>query len=309
MKDIDYSNHLFRCSQLGKLMTGISVGLTNNQEATFTSYDARYKGNGKALTEIQTRDYFELGTKKFGKKVGLSATAINHLKEIHLENVFGRNKEISSKYTDKGIQVEEYSISLYTRVFNTLVLKNKERLTNKYLTGETDNKDKLKSIVRDFKSSWDFSTFPFFEEDVPNSDYDWQLQGYMDLTGMEKAELVYCLVDTPYKQIDDELRRLDWKHNIFTIDGEVRKDSIDLVVETVSNLIYSSKGLKEYCFQSTVVEMDWFSSFREIPEELRVKVFAIEKDQNKINALYNQCELAREFLKGLPIPNLLKQPA
>lgn len=299
MEAIDYSNHLFRCSQLGKLMTGINVGLTDNQETTFKAYDERYKGFGKPLTEIQTRDYFELGAKKFGKKVGLSTTAINYLKEIHLESLFGRNKEVHSKYTDKGIQVEEYSISLYTRVYGTLVLKNKERLTNNYFTGETDNKDKIKSLVRDFKSSWDFSTFPFFEESIPNSDYDWQLHGYMDLSGMDAAELVYCLIDTPYKQIDDELRRLDWKHNIFTIDGEVRKDNIDLVVETVSNLIYSEKGLKEYCLQSSVVDIKWFSSFKEIPEELRVKVFSIEKDQNKINALYNQCDVARDFLKGI----------
>lgn len=307
--NVDYSNHLFRCSQLGKLMTGINVGLTPNQETTFEAYDERYKGKGKPLTEKQLTDYFDLGNKKHGKKVGLSQTAINHLKEIHRENIFCRNKEVGSKYTEKGIQVEEYSISLYTRVYGTLVLKNKERLTNKYFTGETDNKDKLKKIVRDFKSSWDFSTFPFFESEITNNDYDWQLQGYMDLTGMESGELVYCLVDTPYKQIDDELRRLDWKYNIFTIDGDVRRDSIDLVVETISNLIYSEKGLKEYCMQSTIIEKDWFSNFKEIPEELRVKVFKIEKDQNKINAMYNQCELAREFLKSLPVSESLKKTA
>lgn len=299
MEAIDYSNYKFRCSQLGKLMTGITVWLTSNQEATFQAYDARYKGNGKPLTDNQLRDYFELGAKKFGKKVGLSQTAMNYLKEIHLENVFGRSKEIRSKYLEKGIQVEELSISAYTRVKNALVIKNKERFTNDFITGELDSQDKVRKLVREFKSSWDYSTFPFLETENPNSDYDWQTDGYMDLLSFDNAEIVYSLVDTPFKQIDDELRRLDWKHNIFTIDGDIRKEAIPLVVETVSNLIYSLKGLKEYCHQSTAVEFEWFADFKEIPEELRVKIFTRSKDQNRITAVYNQIKLCREYLNEL----------
>lgn len=296
---IDYSDYKFRCSQLGKLMVGVSVGLTERQEETFSAYDSRYKGNGKPLTEIQLKDYFDLGSKKFGKKVGLSTTTINYLKEIHRERVFGRTKEIRSKYLEKGIQVEELSLSLYTEVKNTLVIKNKERLSNGFITGEPDSRDRVKSLVRDFKSSWDFSTFPFFEIEIPNSDYEWQLDGYMELTALDNSELIYSLVDTPFKQIDDELRRLDWNHNIYTLDGDVREECIDFVVETVSNLIYSKKGLQAYCHQSSSVNIEWFKDFKEIPEEMRIKVFHRIKDPNRITALYNQIKLCREYLNQL----------
>lgn len=296
---MDYSNHLFRCSQIGKLMTGISVGLTNAQEETFTAYDARYKGEGKPLTENQTRDYFELGAKKYGRKVGLSITTQNFLKELHKEVVFGRSKEIKNKYLEKGIQVEDYTLSLYTRVTNTLVIKNKERLTNLFLTGELDNNDKPKRKLREFKSSWDFSTFPFFDTEIPNTDYDWQTQGYLALTGYDDAELIYGLVDTPAKIIDDELRRLDWKHGIFNMEGDVKPECISLVVETVSNLIYSKKGLKDYCKLSTNVYEEWFTEFKEIPEEQRLKVFHIKRDDNKINAIYNQIKVCREYMNSL----------
>lgn len=302
MNKIDYSKFKFRCSQLGKLMTGINVGLTEKQEETYATYDLRHRGEGKPLTDNMLKDYHELGAKKFGKKVGLSATAMTYLKEIHKENLYQRSKEIGSKYTNKGIQVEEFSISIYSRVHNVLVVKNSERLTNDYLTGETDSCDKVRKLVRDFKSSWDYSTFPFFEDTIPNSDYDWQLEGYMELAGYENGELIYTLVDTPYKIIDDELRRLDWKHDIYNMEGDVRPDSIPLAVETVSNLIYSAKGLQEYCNQSSNIHYGWFDNFKEIPENQRVKVYKVTKSSGRINALYGQLNLCREFLQSLPQP-------
>lgn len=296
---MEYSNYLFRCSQIGKLMTGISVGLTDAQEATFNAYDARYKGEGKPLTENQLRDYFELGAKKYGRKVGLSVTTQNFLKELHKETVFGRSKEIKNKYTEKGIQVEDYTLSMYTRVTGCLVLKNKVRLNNEFLTGELDNNDKVKKMLREFKSSWDFSTFPFFETEIPTTDYDWQIDGYLALTGYNDAELIYGLVDTPSKIIDDELRRLDWKHGIFNMEGDVKPECVSLVVEVVSNLIYSKKGLKEFCSMSANVYEEWFKDFKEVPEEQRIKIFHKKRDENRINAIYNQIKLCREYLNNL----------
>lgn len=135
----------------------------------------------------------------------LSVGAKTYIKKLAKEFVFGYTEQISSKYTDKGIQVENESIALYNRVFLTDYVKNEIRMDNEFLTGECDIYTGKKII--DIKSSWSLGTFPCFKEDAEDKLYEWQLRGYMMLWDCEEAELAYCMVNTPddlmrYEQID-----------------------------------------------------------------------------------------------------------
>lgn len=288
-----FDNYLFRCSSIGKLMVGLNPPLTPNQEKELARLQDLQK-NSK-ITEKQTITLGELLTKKHAKNE-LSKTSINYLNDLYKQEFFARNKAISTKYTDKGIQCEEYSISLYTETKNNLIHKNKKRYNNKYFTGEPDN---TQDIIRDIKTSWDFTTFPLFDTEIPNKDYYWQLQGYMDLTGMQQAELIYCLVDTPIKTIEDELRRLDWKADLFDINGNAIDEKIPLIVETVSNLIYTSENLKKFCDQSENVYLDWFDDFKEISKEHRIKTFDVLRNEDDIKLMKQQVIKAREYLNSL----------
>ncbi len=207
-----------------------------------------------------------------------------------------RDRQISNKFTEKGIIVEEKSITLYSEVKNTLFLKNQKYYKNKFIHGTPDNVQKK---VRDMKNSWSLDSFPMYETIIGNKDYEWQLQGYMELTGIKEAELVYALVDTPNKIIVDELRRLDWKQGIYDINGNVKEDRIPLVVETVTNMIYTEHRLDEFCQESMSIEKKWFTDFFEIPKELRIKVFELEYSKESIEALYEQIRLCRERLNSL----------
>lgn len=262
---VDFSDYLFRCHALGNLMTDVRIGLTKKQQETFESLDKRIKGDGRPLTEKQSELYGELLIKKNAKPT-LSKTAISYLEKIHREIIFGRSEEIQSKYLDKGVQVEEQSLTLYSDVCNKLLVKNKERFYNDYLTGEPDN---AKDKVRDIKSSWDFTTFPMYAKNIPNKHYDWQLQGYMALTGLSEAELIYCLVDTPDLIIEDEKRRMAWKLGFIELPEELSEE----------------------------IEMNL--KYEDIPKEMRVKVFTVERDEKKIDAIYQQVELGRKYLNSL----------
>jgi len=297
---LNFDNYLFRCSSLGKLMVGVKPNLTEKQTEEMRRLTDKL--NEGKITENQTILLGQLFEKKNAKN-DLSETTKNYLKEIHLENLFRRSNELRNKYCDKGIQVEEKSFTLFSQVSGKPFYKNKKRYNNDFITGEPDN---VNSVVRDIKSSWDFSTFPFYADSIPNSMYEWQLLGYLDLTGLHGAELVYCLVDTPFKIIDDEIRRLDWKENILTVDGEVKIGSQQLVVELVSSKIYTSKGLEEYCQQSPIINIEWFENFREVPEILRVKIFSIYADAEKIKTLYAQIKKCREYMNDLSF-NVAKQ--
>lgn len=260
---VDFSDYVFRCSSIGVLMTGQKLGLTKKQEETLS--DLREKMKSGRITENQIVLFGELLGKK-NAKPELSTTAKNYLELLHKEEVFNRRYEVRSKYLDKGIQVEEQSLSLYTRVCNKLVIKNKTRFCNDYITGEPDN---VEDVVRDFKSSWDFTTFPLYEKEIPTTNYYWQLQGYMELTGREEAELIYCLVDSPEMIVDDEIRRLSWKSGCIEVPEDLEK-------EIKANMAY-----------------------KDIPESMRVKIFRLKKDPEAIKSLYKVIDLARAYLNDL----------
>lgn len=291
----DFSNYKFRCHAVGKLMTGVSVGLTPKQEETFQAYDARYKGEGRKLTENQQADYFALGAKKKAKPE-LSVTAKNYLKELWRSEFLGRTNHVMSKYIDKGLMVESQAITSYSGISGMPFFKNKERKSNDYLTGCPDN---TYGKIRDIKSSWSLDTFPLTDKGVENKDYDWQLQSYMDLWNYEESELIYCLVDTPFHMIEDELRRMDWKHDIFDMAGDVRKSRIDLIQETIPKHIFTHKGLEEFCQQSASIRIEWFDDFVPIPDELRVKKFHVNRDKKMIETLYEQIKKARAYMNSL----------
>jgi len=290
---LNFDNYLFRCSSLGKLMVGVKPNLTENQEKEMIRL-LENQSKGK-ITEKQTITLGDLLDKKNAKNE-LSTTTKNYLTEIHKEVLFKRRSDLKNKYLDKGIQVEDISFTLYSNVSKKPFYKNKERLYNDFFQGEPDNKT---AKIRDIKSSWDYSTFPFYETEISNKDYICQLNGYIDLTGLEEAELIYCLVDTPFKIINDELRRSDWKFNIMDNDGNIRDESIKLVVEMVSNMLYTHGGLVEYCNENPAVNIEWFEDFREVPENLRVKIFETKKDENLIKTMKEQVVKCREYLNGL----------
>lgn len=261
----DFTDYLFRCSQLGKIMTGANSGLTVKQEELFEGLKEKMKV-GK-ITDKQIITYGQLLEKKNAKPT-LSQTAKTYLNELHKEVLFGRTKEITNKFLSKGIQVEEQSITLYSEVTNTLFIKNKERFNNEFLTGEPDN---IQGKVRDIKSSWDFSTFPIHDLTIPNKDYYWQLQGYMDLTGINEADLIYCLVDTPETIVEDEKRRTSWKTGYLELPKELED------------------------------EIERNMNYNDIPPELRVKVFSITKNEKDLEALKGQIKIAREYLTALSL--------
>jgi hypothetical protein len=198
----------------------------------------------------------------------LSKTTKTYIQELAIEHKYGIRKEFWSRYTDKGNEVENDGIALVNDVLNLgFIYKNEENLTNDYLTGTPDVN--TNEILLDVKCSWDATTFPFFETEVPNKDYYYQLQGYMWLSGKSEALLCYCLVNTPFQIVEDEVRREHWKQGLID-------ESLD-----VRDFVQSKHN------------------FDHIPKEKRVKVFKIAKDESVIEQIKERIELARVYYNNL----------
>lgn len=214
--------------------------------------------------KIRCSSLGKLMTASRSKTEQLSKTAQSYIQELVLEHKYGIKKEWSSRYTDKGNECEEDSITLANEVLNVgFIYKNEEHFQNDYITGTPDVN--TNEVLLDIKTSFDGTTFPFFEDEIPNKDYYYQLQGYMWLTGKEESLLVYCLTNTPIIIVEDEIRRVHWKEHAIEESEEIRH-----YVEAKHN-------------------------FDHIPLEKRVKVFKIQKDEAVIEAIKEKIELAREY--------------
>ena len=174
------------------------------------------------------------------KSEALSAGCKTYIKELVKEDLFMYKSTIDSKYLTKGIDLEDTSIDLYNEVHGTLYLKNTERLSNEFITGECDINAEDKII--DIKTSWSLETFPAAPEDINNKDYEWQLRAYMWLYNKPKAELAYCMVSTPdylLKDWDNWFIHKVGKHDPFlrvtTISFERDVEKEELIVQRVKD--------------------------------------------------------------------------
>ena len=211
---------------------------------------------GKLMTDPRT------------KSETLSETAKSYIQDLFKERELGIYKEFSSRYTDKGLEMEDEAIQFASEVLNwDFVVKNEVRFNNEWLTGEPDIN--TENLLADIKCSWSGSTFPLFDETLKNKDYYYQLQGYMMLTGHDTSELVYCLMNTPHQIVEDEVRRQHWKLNLIDEDLEVRQ---------------------------AVQEMH---NFDQIPNNLRVKRFIVQKDEAAQEKIKERVEIAREYYNQL----------
>jgi len=198
----------------------------------------------------------------------LSQTAKTYLKELAIEEKFGIRKEFSSRYTDKGNIQEDTAIEMASKVLSLpFALKNTDYFENEFIKGTPDLI--LEDEIIDIKCSWDGTTFPWFEDELPNKDYFWQLVGYMWLTGRSKARVVYCLVDTPEDIVQDEIRRTSWK-----------KFEIDVTEETEN-------------------EVRAKHEFSHISENKRVRAYLIELTDEDIDKVKEKLLHAREYYNDL----------
>jgi hypothetical protein len=131
------------------------------------------------------------------KKAGeLSAGCITFLKEWYAEQMYGDREEIKSKYCDKGNACEDDAIDFVAEITGLgFLMKNEKSFENEYITGTPDVL--VNGEILDTKCSWNGKTFLDSITDELNTDYEWQIRGYMNLTGYGKGRVCYCLMDTP----------------------------------------------------------------------------------------------------------------
>ena len=92
----------------------------------------------------------------------------------------------------------------------------------------------------------------------------------MAVTGLSKASIVYCLIDTPQPLIDQELKKL-----YFQSGGKAE----DWTPETYKDLSINYK-------------------FTDIPESERIKEFEVLRNDKDIELIVERVKVCREYIKN-----------
>jgi hypothetical protein len=290
------------CSSLGLLMPNLEK-ITPNQELKIAELCERKEKakafEAKPLTANMEDELAKLVAQRDAPDV-LPAGAISKLDEIFREVVWKRKRILENRYLSKGLYGEEDSIDLISYILGgKLIVKNKERKSNGFITGECDVNDKK---IHDAKSNWDLDTF---DNSELSSIYKWQLKGYCWLYDKEEAELNYCLVNAPEHLIYAEKQKLFYAMNSPGDDNELylqRRQQIE------RNMIFDISAFRRdypnYDFDNTNLGFS-------MPKCLRIKSFDVKLEAGDVDHIKRRVELSRNYLndKFNAIQNKINQEA
>lgn len=201
----------------------------------------------------------------------LGETAKSYCEQWLKIKLYGKYPDVIDKKIAKGRIVENEAIQLIADHLKLgFVLKNEEHFSSDFIEGTPDII--LPDCVIDNKASWDCFTFPLFDSiaDI-DTDYYYQLQGYMHITGRRKAKLVYTLMNTPEHIAE---RDINFKLRLQNIEND------ELTVEM---------------FEKEYAHYDYSS----IEPKYRVKTFDFEYDESVIKKVEEQVIKCRNYISQL----------
>jgi hypothetical protein len=199
-------------------------------------------------------------------------TSLGVIRKAVLLNKYGIDEYVTSKHMEKGILNESEGLSMYrSSVGGSFEIDAvKQRLLNNYCSGEPDLIHD--GIVVDIKNSWSANSFPWWDEEIKNKSYLYQLQSYLWLSGLKSAKLVYTLTTTPEHIRMQEIQRLWFR-----------------LMDKPENAIKEQFEVEEMASEIINKEM----VFDHIPIRNRVKIFEVARDEEMIEAIQSRIELAR----------------
>ena len=235
-------------------------------------------------------------------KSGLSETCKAALLEVYIQKKYKRYKQMSNKFIEKGLAVENDAIDMWRRERKQIVFKNEQNFINEFVTGTPDllvidDNDKCLNVP-DIKSSWDIHTFMDAKMNELSKDYYWQGQAYIWLTGAPIATFCFVLVNAPEQMINDEKYRLSRRMNL--IDPQGNPEFIKKAQQIERAMIYD---MPEYLSANggAGLETDIHEWTYDIPVQERIHEKVVEFDEAAIAKLQERVPMWREYLNTLAL--------
>lgn len=178
----------------------------------------------------------------------LSQTAKSAIRDMVKSDLYKFNSFKGSKYTHKGLLLEDKAIEIVGDLEFRVFQKNTLRVENDLLTGEADIIDTIDKRILDTKCTWDIGTHPFFKDEAlekaKKAGYDIQLHGYMMLYSeklgidFNHGEVKFCLLPTPdeligkfdnYEDLIEKVNAIPLQKRVTTVKIERDQEIIDRI--------------------------------------------------------------------------------
>lgn len=293
---MNFDNHLFRVSSLTHILAGLTTKEKPYQDALAKQLDLsdKYDKYSSDLDAIKNKETKTWATKNeqvnkyrnlfldqckiveqlklVREDIEISEGCKTHLTDIYNAKKTGRTtKDLKNKYVEKGLMVEGSIITGYNVLRGRIFEKNTERKDDGYIMGEIDWCDE--EYIYDAKGSWDIWTWGrniTWLKKPRSCPYYPNMQGYMKLWEKPKSKVIYALLDTPEKLIEQEKNKFRWG---FIGDEKMFEEAL---AELEKNLIYSDIPMNE--------------RYMEIP---------IERDEEYIKMIPKVVGACRQYLNEL----------
>lgn len=206
-------------------------------------------------------------------KKGIGKTVYSYLHQWIINNATGKHKEFTSAAMQKGTVMETEAIEYLSEVNNMgFLLKNETFYENDFCKGTPDLV--LKDEILDIKCPEDVHTMPYFDDKI-ESIYEWQLIGYMGLTGKSKSRVIKVLMDAPDFYVENKARNKAYEI-VNTTGAEFDDIYFDVYQETKERYTFSN-----------------------LPKELRIKEIEVLFCKDKWQAINDRVMFCREVIKKI----------
>lgn len=297
-------NVFIRCSSLGKLMTD-SRGKSNaeklseakeeliKQESKLSELSEKaLVMKGKCESKIEDLKILISELEKSKDEIVLSETTKSELDKIGIEAKYNRRKNVTSKQMQKGKDIENDSIDIYSILKGELFEKNIIRTIDKNtrLTGEVDIIDESTGEIIDIKSRYDVFTFFELDPEEQKKNDKWQLVGYSILyPEAKKVTIANVLTNNTDDAIMLSLKNEEYKWQ----NGEVpQKRQLEIIADQIYDIENFTRLSKYAIGEITDPEaIEFYNDFRDIPIESRV--IEVSESVNE--------DLKKEVLKRIPV--------
>lgn len=243
-----------------------SEKITEKQKEKLDSYLEKAR-TAKPLTDKQ-RERYNTILEKRKRGPELPQGAKTYVETWLKERIYGKRKEFTSKYTDKGNLVEKDALKFLVQQMGWGFANiNTKYFEDEFMCGTPDVI--LKPLIPDIKNSFDCFSFPLFKLKL-DAIYFWQGMVYMHILKRKKFNVCYCLMNMPQSIIEKEAKKMSYY-------DEYKDTDISEIIETLT---------EKY-------------SYDHLPDELRLKVFEFDYDERAIERLQTRVQMCRNYILEL----------
>lgn len=272
---MDLNDIKIDCSSIASIMGDSHKGIT---ELQLTELERLQKKEvEKTLTPRQANIKAELEYKRdFVPDLNLSDGCKSYLLDLYCRLYKGKRKPnyIGAVSTVlKGTRNEAEALRAVAYMTGEDYCVDKRRVSNEYLAGKLDGflGESLENALKviDTKCSWDMPTFYASVRDGLDSAYEYQMQGYMAITGAQVADVAIVLLNTPEILLEEEYKKARRRLNLAYDDPE---------------FIIERERIRAY------------HTYDEIPINERICIFTVERDDERIENIYKKVVECRKWL-------------